>query len=130
MRNLFSLFIVVLICSCSPQKPVSGSSSVGVTQTNSKGSKMYGKVVVKSVSDGNSEMPVLYFDRDGVEFYINIPAGKVSKPDIQKHLYKNIDVIGEIKTGSYSSDGKQMSSTREGKDSEEGAYVVFYKILE
>ncbi len=130
MRNLLFLLIVGLMASCTPQKSVSsGSSSVG-GEINKQGSKMYGKVVVKSVSTGTSEKPVLYFDRDGVEFFINIPAGKVSKADIQKYVYKNIDVIGEIKTGAFSSSGNVTRSASESEGAEEGAYIVIYKILQ
>jgi hypothetical protein len=132
MRNLFFFLLVAFIFSCSPQKPASGGVTSTGVEVKKHGAKMYGKVVIKSKmsEDGMKEIPELFFDRGGVEFFINIPAGKVSKADIQKHVFKDIDILGEIKTGAFSSSVAQSRSGEENKPVQEGAYVVIYKILE
>ncbi|MFB0925736.1 MAG: hypothetical protein QMB65_10745 [Vicingaceae bacterium] len=132
MRNIFFLFSLALIASCSPQKNISSEGTSTGTSIKKEGSRMYGKVIVKSKPslDGKSEIPELFFDRDGVEFFINIPLGKVSKADIRKHVYKNIDILGEIKTGAFSTTVSKSRSGEENKPTQEGAYLVIYKILE
>ena len=130
MRSFFFLFIVLILVSCVSQKPVLNADSVVGTEIKKQGSKMYGKIVIKSVSKGTKEMPTFYFDRNGVEFFINIPEGKVAKEEIQKYVYKDIDIIGEIKTGALSTSKNQTRSEQENNSKQDGAYIVIYKIIE
>jgi hypothetical protein len=130
MRNLFFFVLVVFIASCTQQKAVSLDAVSDSGEVKKKGMKMYGKIVVQSVVKDGLEMPVLYFERDGVAFFINIPLGKVSKSEIQKHVYKDIDVVGEIKNGPLSSSFSKTRSGNENQQQAEGPYVILYKILD
>ena len=131
MRNIFFLFAATFFLACSPQKSTSSSGSVSEgTIVKKQGIKMYGKIIVKSVSNGTTEKAQLYFDRNGVEYFINIPVGKVSESELKKYIYKEIDVLGEIKTGKYFKGDTRTRSTQESIPNQEGQYLVIYKVLE
>lgn len=93
-----------------------------------KGMKMHGQITVKSEpsADGKSESPVLYFD-NGVAHLINFTESKVSQSEIKQYVYKNIDLIGEIKTGKTPSQNQNFK--KEEQTVEEVQYIVIYKIL-
>lgn len=129
MKNLILIVCSILFFSCAPQKKVlSGGGTSSLSKPSNLGMKMYGKVVVKSnVSSGeNTEIPVLYFD-NGVSYLINFSESKVSKAEIQQYVYKDIDIVGEIKKGKIPSQNQQPQ--REEAFIKEGSYIVIYKIL-
>ena len=132
MRNLIFLAIVTLVTSCSPQKPISGGGVSSNPEVKKQGSKMCGKVVVKSKMslDGKSEMPVLYFDINGVEYFIDFSASKVAKVDIQKYILKEIDILGEIKTEGFSVAQGQSRVEQEEAKKYEGNAIVIYKVMD
>jgi len=129
IRNFLYIVIAILIASCSPQKLTSSIYSSG-TEIKNLGSKIYGKVIVKSVSKGITEMPELYFDTYGVEYFIDFSSSKVTKAEIRKFVYKDIDVLGEIKMEGFST---TQSKTREEQENElkhKGNTIIIYKVLD
>ncbi len=129
MRKLFIILTPVLLFACTAQEAATTSSSETKTETTSR--KMFGKVVVKSLPDNDSQTttPILYFDLNGAEYFIKISEGTVKKETIQKYTYKEIDILGEIKMGHWSSGGVQEKD-EENAVLEEGEYIVIYKIFE
>jgi len=129
MKNFILIVSSILLIACTPQKKVtSAGSSSTMSKPSNKGMKMHGDIVVKSEpsADGKSELPVLYFD-NGVAHLISFGESKVSKAEIQQYVYKNIDIIGEIKTGKTPSQSQNLK--KEEQTVEEGQYIVIYKIL-
>jgi hypothetical protein len=129
MRNLTLLILIVLIGSCSSQKTASRNSSTSELKTQKQGSKMYGKVVVKSVLQEGKEVPFYYFDIQGVEYLIKYAFGKVTKSDIQKYQYKDIDVLGELGMGIIGTSETKKSIGIETSGGEEERIIIIYEIL-
>ncbi|MEJ6736114.1 MAG: hypothetical protein QNK84_03640 [Flavobacteriales bacterium] len=130
MRNFLYIVITILIASCSPQKLTSSSSPSSGTEIKNLGSKIYGKVIVKSVSKGTTETPVLYFDTYGVEYFIDFSSSKVTKAEISKFVYKDIDVLGEIKTEGFSTTQSKTREEQENGVKHKRNTIVIYKILD
>jgi len=128
MKNYILIFSVLFFVACKPQKSVSTTSTAQSSVTIAKkGMKMFGKIVVKSKASGpRSETPVLYFD-NGISYLINFSESNVTKSEVKKYSYKEIDILGEIKSGKVAVQSKDQS--KEGATMKEGQYIVIYKIL-
>jgi len=129
MRSIIIIILSFILFACSAQDAATTSSSTSKTEASRR--KMFGKVVVKSLPNNDSQTttPVLYFDLNGAEYFIKISEGTVKKEMIQKYTYKEVDILGEIKTGLWSS-GAVQAKDEETADIEEGEYIVIYKIFE
>ena len=129
MRNLTFLILVVLIGSCSSQKTTSKSSTISELKKQKQGTKMYGKVVVKSTLQGDQELPLYYFDIQGVEYQIKYAFGKITQRDLQKYLYKEIDVLGEIKMGINGASEAKKNVGKVTASGEQERVIIIYEVL-
>ncbi|MGB0888233.1 MAG: hypothetical protein ACPGSL_08935 [Vicingaceae bacterium] len=133
MKNVILILSSILLIACTSQKKVTNTTATANVTNQKKESKMYGKVVVKSKpsNNGNSEMPVFYFNMSGVDYRINFKKSKVSKTEIQKYLFKDIDVLGETKVNvATNTPLTNGASEEENQKVEEGLSIVIYKIIE
>jgi hypothetical protein len=130
MNKIIFLAGILSLVACKVQEGPSGNHKTN--ETTKKTYTMYGKIIVKSRQAGaefsNSEMPSYYFNSNGIDYFIKLSECNISKEKIQQFINREIDIEGEIRTGFLGPIKTKVKSAPE--NSEEGNYVVIFKIIE